>query len=217
MAAPRVAARSRVRAVLRTGNTSTPLRQIAPVAALAFTEFELPKVTGALHTNSTLCLTPKNQRVDYGGSFTQKLPTASVTTIQGKPLIPGDVAIRFLRPAEDSPSVLAELPQAIRRANVFESALGSVLTWCAVPLLFVLLYVAVRTGAVADRHSIRRLAVYAYVIAFVHAALWAVLLTLFTEQTKVSTLLTHSILLRPTSGRTLPPLVVRHIPIRSSG
>ncbi len=151
-----------------------------PVAALTFIEFELPQITDVASGQRHVVLDTEEQTVEYGGSFTQRAAEQpAITTIQGDPLRPGDVAIRFLRPAVRTARALwLNYLQAIRRANVIRvSHSAQLLTWLASsrycsscstsPCVLVRSPRGIRS--VALRHT-------AYVIAFVHAALWAVLL-----------------------------------------
>lgn len=167
---------ARIRAYLDAGTYQAPLRQLKPLGALGFLPFALPNVLDRALKDAAVCLTPLKMTVGFGGAFVQRLPKSPITTVAGSELAMGDVGVRYLRPDGLSPRVLDAIPKALRRATVFESSFGSALVWMALPALLMLVYVVIRTTALADAKGIRRLAVIAAAVTFVHGAAWAVLL-----------------------------------------
>lgn len=167
---------ARLRAYVSTRGVRLPLKQSATAGALTFLPFTLPRPLKRDLTNASLCVTPLRMTVGFGGAFVQRLPTAPVTTVAGKPLVLGDIGVRYLRPEGQSPRVSDAIPAALRRSNVFESGFGGVLTWLALPALLLLIYVTVRVSATAEQRTLRSLAITGAAITFIHGAAWAVLL-----------------------------------------
>jgi hypothetical protein len=171
--------RARLRAYLSANGVRVPLAQVAPLGSLGFLEFTLPHTLNRNVENTALCVTPLHMTVGFGGAFVQRPPISSVTTVDGEALVPGDISVRYLRPSGSSPRVFDALPDALSRATVFESGLGTVLVWLALPTLLLLVYVTVYVTATADRRTMRQLALAAAAVALGHSMAWAVLLPPF--------------------------------------
>lgn len=143
------------------------------LAGLDFHTLALPQKTTRQAVGAVVCVRPRDMSLDFGGAFVQRLPGARVTTLDGQPIGQGDVSVQYLG---DNPRVYAAVPQALRRSTVFESPLGMVLTWLALPFLVLALYVVCRVTATAPSLQVRTLAITAAALAFGYAACWAVLL-----------------------------------------
>ena len=139
-------------------------------------EFALAEEVPRDLVGAAVCLVARHTTVALGGASVQRLPGSAVTTLDGRPLDGRDLAVRFRRPFGDSPSMLDALGDALDRAAVFEPGLGVVLLWLALPGMAILVYLVRRVAATAESRTIRRLAALAAIVAFVHAAAWAVLL-----------------------------------------
>ncbi len=176
MVALQTAPGARLRAYLSAAGVRLPLAQAAPPGVLSFVEFKLPKTLVRSLEDTVLCVTPFGTTVGFGGAFVQRPSTSPITTIAGEALGPSDISVRYLRPSGPSPRVLDALPDALRRATVFESALGTVLVWLALPTLLLLVYVTVYVSATASGRTLRRLALTAAAVALAHSMAWAVLL-----------------------------------------
>lgn len=176
MVALQTARGARLHAYLSARGTEIPLRQTVPLGPLAFLEFTLPRTLNRNVENMALCVTPSRMTVGFGGAFVQRSPAAPVTTVAGQALMPGDIGVRYLRPSGSSPRVFSAIPDALGRATVFESGIGTVLVWLALPTLLLIVYVTAYVSATADRRPIRRLALAAAAVTLAHGTAWAVLL-----------------------------------------
>lgn len=176
MVALQTAPGARLRAYLSADGVRVPLAQTAQLGSLSFLEFVLPTTLDEGVEDTVLCVTPFRMTVGFGGAFSQRPPTSPVTTVAGEALVPGDISVRYLRPRGPSPRVLDALPDALRRAAVFESRPGTVLVWLALPTLLLLVYVTVYVSATANGQTMRRLALTAAAVALAHSMAWAVLL-----------------------------------------
>ncbi|MBA2348726.1 MAG: DUF2142 domain-containing protein [Solirubrobacterales bacterium] len=170
-------ARGRLEVVFRSAETGllTPLSGPLPTGALNYAPYALPRILNA-DTAGSLCVTPIGARVSFGGAFVQQRGSARSTSIDGVPLTPADVSLRYLLPEGDSPRLIAQVARALERASVFEPRIGAALLAISVPTLVLLVALSLWIGARAETFSIRRLAYAACAVAFVHAAMWAVLL-----------------------------------------
>jgi len=171
--------RARLSAYLSENEVRVPLVQTAPLESLDFLEFTLPHTLSRDVEDTALCVTPLHMTVGFGGAFVQRSPISPVTTVAGEALVPGDISVRYLRPSGSSPRVLDALPDALNRATVFESGLGTVLVWLALPTLLLLVYVTVYVTATANSRTMGRLALAAAAVALAHGMAWAVLLPPF--------------------------------------
>lgn len=167
---------SRIDANLVTSRSRVRLRADGQFAGLGYHNFALPTTTAATIFGASVCLTPRRMALDFGGAFVQRLPGAPSTTLDTKAIGMGDVSVEFLRPVGDSLNVFSALPRALERSTVFESPVGKLLTWLALPFLALAFYLVARVTATAETSSIRRLAAIAATLAFGHAICWAVLL-----------------------------------------
>lgn len=179
VAALGVASGKGLRSRLITSRGQVRLQQTAPLGPISFVPLSLPRELQHDAIDATLCVTPRGMTVAFGGASVQRLPGAPVTTVAGMPLVSGDIGVRYLAAAGPAPRVVGALPSALRRANTFESGLGTVLMWLALPALVMLVYLTARVSATADVRSIRALALTTAAVSFVHATAWAVLLPPF--------------------------------------
>jgi 4-amino-4-deoxy-L-arabinose transferase-like glycosyltransferase len=144
--------------------------------ALSFVNFALDRPLPSEVRNAAVCLTPHRMALAFGGAFVQRLPHSPVTTVGRSAIGQGDVSVKYLVASGPTPRVASRLLPALKRAALFDSWLGTALVWLAIPALLALVYAVVRVAATSDSYSLRRLATFAFVIAFVHASAWAVLL-----------------------------------------
>lgn len=215
MVALQVAPRARITASLSGNGIRLPLAQTAPLGPLSFLEFRLPRTLDRDLKDMALCVTPSLMTVGFGGAFVQRAPTSPVTTVAGEALVPSDISVRYLRPNGSSPRVVDALPDALRRASVFEPGLGTALVWLALPTLLLLVYVTVRVSATASGLTMRRLALTAAGSPWPTAWLGQSFCTHFTAPMKASISPTRSFWPPPISGQTPELAVGHHIQRRS--
>lgn len=155
------------------------LKQSAPLGGLGFFEFKLPRTLNRNIDNMALCVTPLKMTIAFGGAFVQRSQASPVTTVDGVALAGSDISVRYLRPSGPTPRVIEVLPEALRRASIFDSGLGAALVWFALPALLLLIYITVYISATASSRTIGRLAFTAAGVTLVHGMAWAALLPPF--------------------------------------
>ena len=146
-------------------------------SALTYAEFKLREpVKPTPRSSASFCLRIKSAAVGFGGASVQRLPNRPVSSLNGRPIGPIDVSVRFLGSASSEPRVIDRLPDAFRRAAVFGGLVDNVLVLCALPLLLLIGYLSIRVVSAADVLRLRTLAVIAAAMSFGYATTWTVLL-----------------------------------------
>lgn len=161
------------------GTPRIPLRYVGAGGNGDFKPFALSRPLLRDLENAKVCIVAHREAVNYGGSSVMRLPGAAVSSIGKTPLQGVDIGVRFLRPLGDSPRVIDALGAALSRATLFDPGIARVAIYVVGLLLLLVIYPIVRVAATVERYTVRRLAVGAALLAFVHACCWALLLQPF--------------------------------------
>ena len=161
------------------GGPRTALRYAGSGAVGDFKPFDLERPLARDLRGAEVCVVARRQAVNYGGASVMRLPGVAVSSIGAAPLAGVDVGVRFARAPGDSPRVLDALGAALARASLFDPAVAGVAIHLAALLLLLAIYPILRIAATVERHSVRRLASAAALLAFVHACAWVFLLQPF--------------------------------------
>lgn len=167
---------ARIDAYIRSPQGRVPLRAPPALPGADYIPFSLDAPLEEDLEDAEVCFVPRDLVLDFGGANVQRLPGAPVTKVAGLELPGTDISVRYLRAIGDEQRVIDALDEALTRATVFDPGLAALLIWLVLPALLALIYVALRVMATADRYSVRRLAVLAAAVTFVHAGAWALLL-----------------------------------------
>ncbi len=170
------AAVTRLTAHLNVHGKRLRLNHIGPIGAFGYSDFQLVQPAESYFRGATLCIASSTTAINYGGASVQRLPGAPVTTVGGRALTTTDISVRYFRSSKTARHTLLELPNALRRATLFEPTIGVLLVVVALPLLGFIVYFVVRVAATVDQRTTRNLAALAACVAFAHAAVWSVLL-----------------------------------------
>jgi hypothetical protein len=127
---------------------------------------------------SSLCVRPVGGPISVGGTAGVQADQESPTL--GRRPLDSRVAVRFLPPAGEKPSILSLLPEAFERAALFRP--GIVTPWWYWAIFFLLLpalwFVSLRTlaTAAAGKARAKRIAVAVALVAVLNAAAWALII-----------------------------------------
>jgi hypothetical protein len=129
--------------------------------------------------DAQVCIVARHESIDYGGAGVMRLPGTAVSTLGGQELPGTDISVHLLRFRGDSPRVLDALTAAMGRATLFDPGLARDALYVVALLLLLAIYPILRVAATVERHSVRRLAAAAALLALVHSCAWILLLQPF--------------------------------------
>lgn len=154
-------------------------RQLVDNRTGLFRDFELfPRPTGPTEFPATACFRVGLADINLGGATVDRFPNAQPSTVGGKPIVGGDVSVRFLTQKHTGTRRYARLDDAVHRATLFKDFPGgSTVIWLllagfatGVP------YLAIRTAATVGRLGVRTMAWRAVAVAAFAGIAWALML-----------------------------------------
>ncbi len=161
------------------GGVRVPLHYVGADDRPDFKPFDLTRRLPRDLQGAQVCIVARDESLDLGGASVMRLPGVAVTTVGGQELAGTDIGVRFLRFPGDSPRVLDAMAAAIARATLFDPGFARVALYLVGLLLLLAIYPILRVAATVERHTVRRLAAAAALLAFVHSCVWILLLQPF--------------------------------------
>lgn len=161
------------------GGPRVPLHYLGTDDTGGFKPFELTRRLAQDLQGAQVCIVARHESIDFGGAGVMRLPGAAVSTVGGRDLTDADIGVHLLRARGDSPRVLDALTAAMARATLFDPGPARVALYVVGLLLLLAIYPILRVAATVERHTVRRLAAAAALLAFVHACVWILLLQPF--------------------------------------